>query len=82
MVLAFVAGLTEVAPATAAVRTVPKAASVRVGALTLKHCDVLPRALRSMISWMTLRGSAAGSYCAAIDHRLWPGSTTTARRLW
>ena len=32
-----------------------------------------------MICWITLRGSAAGSAAAAIDHRVWPGWTTTCR---
>src|SRR5690348_11913087 len=44
--------------------------------------DVPLSALRSMISWITLRGSDPGSYRVAIDQRLWPGRTTTERRLW
>ncbi len=34
-----------------------------------------------MICWITLRGSAVGSACAAIAHRLSPGWTTTLVRL-
>src|SRR5262249_36987595 len=43
--------------------------------------DVPPSALRSMICWITLRGSAVGSACAAIVHKLSPGWTTTLVRL-
>ena len=35
-----------------------------------------------MISWITLRGSAPGSACAAIAHRFSPGWTITELRFW
>ena len=35
-----------------------------------------------MICRMTIRGSAVGSACEAIDHRVWPGCTTTEVRFW
>jgi pimeloyl-ACP methyl ester carboxylesterase len=53
VMLACIAGLVDVTPAGAANRPAPKAGPVKVGSLTLKHCDVLPRALCGSVlrSW-------------------------------